>query len=119
MIPGERAKLPAKRDAGPAPAQLSADYRHASQPDRTSGAQVSVLFRPSLEEEPDLRDRWATMLANFANEESGVGVHKSFVNVLSELTPLEVNILDVVYSLGRANVDVAGTNRPFGTGILR
>jgi len=78
---------------------------------------VPLLEVATLEEEPDLRDRWATMLANFANEESGVEAHKSFVNVLSELTPLEVKILDVVYSLGRAHGNVAGTIRPFGTGI--
>ena len=62
---------------------------------------IPLLEAATIEEEPALRDRWATMLANFANESSGVEVHMSFVAVLAEMTPLEVAIIDRLFSIDR------------------
>lgn len=62
---------------------------------------VPLLEAATIEEEPDLRDVWATMLANFANTSSGVSVQKSFVSVLAELSPLEVAIVNTMYAFDR------------------
>lgn len=64
---------------------------------------VPLLEAATIEEEAQLRDVWATMLANFANGASGVSVHKSFVSVLAELSPLEVAIVNTIYTFDRAN----------------
>jgi hypothetical protein len=60
---------------------------------------VPLIEAGTIEEEPELRDRWASLLANFARADSGVSINKSFVTVLSELSPLEVRILEKIYTL--------------------
>ena len=60
---------------------------------------VPLLEAAAIEEQPELRDRWASLLANFANAGSGIQIHKSFVTVLAELSPLEVGIMDKIYAL--------------------
>ena len=48
---------------------------------------VPLLECAAIEEMADLRERWAALLASFANADSGTTIHKSFVTVLAELPP--------------------------------
>lgn len=60
---------------------------------------VPLLQAATLEDDDSLQDRFAALLVNAANEASGVEVHRSFVEILSQITPLEARILDVIYAL--------------------
>lgn len=56
---------------------------------------VPLIESASLEEDDDLTDRWAALLANAAG--GTVGVPPSFPSVLRELEPVEAMMLDYVY----------------------
>lgn len=60
---------------------------------------IPLLQEGSLEDDPYMQDHWAQMLANAANSQSGVEVSRSYIDILSQLNPLEIRILDTVYSL--------------------
>lgn len=60
---------------------------------------LPILQGASIEEDDWLQDQWARLLVNAANKDSGVEVHRSFVSILSELSPLEAQILNVIYDL--------------------
>lgn len=70
----------------------AADMTPKEVPLRTS---VPLLEAASLEEDEDLQDRWASLLANAAG--GIVDVPPSFANVLRELDPVSAKILDFVY----------------------
>lgn len=60
---------------------------------------VPLLEAASLVEDDDLSERWANLLVNFAAQESGVSVQRSFITVLQELNSLDAIILEKIYSL--------------------
>lgn len=60
---------------------------------------IPLLQAGSIEEDDELQDRWARLLVNAANAGSGVSVHRSYIAILEQLTPLEAQIVDVVYAL--------------------
>lgn len=60
---------------------------------------VPLLQGASLEENNELQDRWAALLVNAANANSGVDIHRSFIEILGQVSPLEAKILDTLYSL--------------------
>jgi hypothetical protein len=55
---------------------------------------VPILMNGSLEDDDDLIDKWAGLLASAA---SGYSVHSSFPRILAELTSAEAKILDAMY----------------------
>ncbi|HEU0141871.1 MAG TPA: Abi-alpha family protein, partial [Bryobacteraceae bacterium] len=57
-----------------------------------------LLDAASLEEEPDLQDLWAKLLANCADPERKEPVSTIFLNVLRELTVIEAQFLDHIVS---------------------
>jgi hypothetical protein len=57
---------------------------------------LPILENASVEEEEDLHDRYANMLANAANPAEG-GVHPAFPEILRELSATEARFLDAVY----------------------
>jgi hypothetical protein len=60
---------------------------------------VPLLEAATLEESPELRDIWASLITNFTNEDSKIGIEKSFVTVLRDLSPLDVLIFEKIYSM--------------------
>jgi hypothetical protein len=65
-----------------------------------------LLESASLQENPDLQDIWAKLLANAANPEYEGEVLLAFVSMLKELTPREVKFLDCLYeAIERVPVD--------------
>lgn len=60
---------------------------------------VPLVEAAALEESDDLRELWANMLANFADQNSEVIANKSFVTVMKDLSPLDVAILNKIYSM--------------------
>lgn len=58
---------------------------------------VSILENGSLEEDENTQDRWAALLANAADPEKRYSVKPSFAEILKELSPLEVMLLDRIF----------------------
>lgn len=60
---------------------------------------IPLLQGATLEDDDSLQDRWAQLLVNAANADSGLTVDRSFVNILEQLSPIEGQILDTIYAL--------------------
>lgn len=59
---------------------------------------IPLLQAATIEDDDSLQDLFAALLVNAANAASGVEVHRSFIEILSQITPLEARILNVIYS---------------------
>lgn len=72
-----------------------------SDPDRAVPLKIAIpLFQgASVEEDGSLQDLWANLLINAAYRKSGVEVQRAYVEILSQLSPTEAQILDKVYAL--------------------
>jgi hypothetical protein len=69
---------------------------------------IPLLQAATIEEDDSLQDRWAALLVNAANADSGVEVHRSFVEILGQITSFEARILDTIYSLSFEEARHAG-----------
>lgn len=83
--------------------QRSAEFLHQrglTQPTRKVPLQIAIplMQAGSLEENDDLRDRWAALLVNAADASSNIEVTRSFITILEDLTPLDASILEKIYS---------------------
>lgn len=58
---------------------------------------VPLLEAGALEEDPDMAERWASLLASAANPNGKEIVEPSFVDILKQLSPLQAKILDAIY----------------------
>lgn len=56
---------------------------------------VPIVQNSGLEEDENMQDKWANMLANAAT--GNVEVSPNYAAILNELSPLEVSILDKIY----------------------
>ncbi len=70
-------------------------------PTRAIPLKIAVpLFQgASLEDNDDLQDMWARLLVNAADEKGGIDMKRVYIDILERLTPLEAQILSVIYSL--------------------
>ena len=57
---------------------------------------VPLFEAASLEEDDDLQDNWARLLANAADGDSGVEVRRRFVSILQDFGPLESKLLSML-----------------------
>ena len=60
---------------------------------------VPLLQAAALEEDRYLQELWAALLVNFANDDSGVALSRSYIDILERLSPLEAKILQTIYTL--------------------
>jgi hypothetical protein len=60
-----------------------------------------IVDTASLEEDDALQDKWAALLANAAGHEDAI--HPSFVEVLKQISALEAQFLDALFSLRHHN----------------
>lgn len=60
---------------------------------------IPLFQEASLEENDEMQDRWAMLLVNAANADFGSDIHRSYIDILKQITPLEAKILDAIYSL--------------------
>lgn len=56
---------------------------------------VPIIQNSSLEEDSNMQDKWASMLANATTNK--VDVSPNYAAILNEISPLEVSILDGIY----------------------
>lgn len=68
-------------------------------PSRPVPMKVAIpLFQAAfLEEDNELQDRWARLLVNAADAESGTDVTRAFVEILESFGPLEAEVLRAIY----------------------
>lgn len=57
-----------------------------------------LLEYSSWEEDADMQTKWASLLANYANPEFSNDINLCYVEILNQLTPIEVKILDILYN---------------------
>jgi hypothetical protein len=69
---------------------------------------IALLEAASLEDDDDLQDMYARLLANATTDGTGVEARRTFVSILQDLTPLDVHLLSMIY---RAPTGPAGTVR--------
>jgi len=60
---------------------------------------IPLMQAASLEEDDDLQDLFAKLLINAANEDSGVNIKRTYIDILERINPLEAQILDTIYSM--------------------
>lgn len=71
---------------------------------------VPLFSEATLEENEELQTRYAALLVNAANSDGSVEVRRLHVEILSQLGPIEIMILDALY----AGLDIPGS----GEGVL-
>ena len=60
---------------------------------------IPLLQGASLEEDDELQDRWAKLLVNAADEDSGIDVSRIYITILERITRFEAQVLDKIYSV--------------------
>jgi len=58
---------------------------------------ADFLDKCSWEEDEDMKERWASLLANSVSEDQKKQPYLSFVRILNELSPIEANFIDLMY----------------------
>lgn len=53
----------------------------------------------SLEEDDDLQDLWINLLVNAANKDSGVSLQRVYIDMLQNMSSLDVQVLQKIYAL--------------------
>lgn len=58
---------------------------------------ASLLEYSSWEENTNMRKKWSALLANYANSKLSNDINLCYVEILNQLTSMEVKILDILY----------------------
>jgi len=68
-------------------------------PDRAIPPKLAIplLEGAALEDNDDLQDRWANLLVNAAKSDSGIELRRVYIEILSQISPLEAQVLDKIY----------------------
>lgn len=69
---------------------------------------IFLFQRASLEDDDVLQDRWAIWLANAAYGGSNLEVRRAYVEILAQIDPLEVQMVDKIYALPSERIRHAG-----------
>ncbi len=59
---------------------------------------IPLLSAASLEEDDFLQDIWAKLLVNFTIEKSGIEASRVYIDILEQLSSLDVKIMNTIYS---------------------
>lgn len=80
-------------------------------PNRTVPMKIAIpLFQAAIvEDDDDLQSIWANLLVNAADKDSGVEVTRNFVSILQDISFVEVQILEKIYSITEAPDDAFWT----------
>ena len=73
---------------------------------------VPLLEAGALEEDDEMAERWASLLASAATATGKQTVEPSFIEILRQLTPLQARILDAIYQhIEKSQIPVAEWNQ--------
>jgi hypothetical protein len=59
---------------------------------------LPLVQAASLESDPVLAEKWAALLANAADPAKRIAMHPSYADVLRQLSPLDAQVLQFIYS---------------------
>src|SRR3989344_9050566 len=76
-------------------AQLFIDESGLSKSQIPMNIAIPLLEKGSLEEDTNMQDKWASLLANATT--GNISVTPKYISILSELSPIEASLLDKVY----------------------
>ncbi|UBR47341.1 Abi-alpha family protein [Aeromonas veronii] len=60
---------------------------------------VALFEYATLEEDNELQDLWARLLVNGTNKMTGIKIERAFIEILAQISSLEANILQKIYSI--------------------
>lgn len=63
------------------------------------GFAVDAIEQGSLEDDDELQDLWARLLANAARADSGIQPRRSYISILKDLTALDALVFQKIYEL--------------------
>lgn len=69
---------------------------------------VALFEYATLEESDDLQDLWAHLLVNGTTKSTGISIERSFIEILAQISPVEAQILKVIYALPFEETQHAG-----------
>lgn len=69
---------------------------------------IPIIQNGSLEEDDELQDRWASLLVNSADADSGTEMRSAFISILKDLTSLDAINLQQLYSYAAITIRTAG-----------
>lgn len=58
---------------------------------------IPLFEAASLEEDDYLQDLWINLLVNAVDEERGIDIQRSYIDILERLTPMEAKIMKKIY----------------------
>ncbi|MDY6990690.1 MAG: Abi-alpha family protein [Thermodesulfobacteriota bacterium] len=61
---------------------------------------IPLMWHASLEDEKSVQEMWASLIANATDSDKRLNIKKVFVDILSNLEPIDTLVLRDVYSLG-------------------
>ncbi|MFA4918358.1 MAG: Abi-alpha family protein [Thermodesulfovibrionales bacterium] len=67
---------------------------------------IPLIQAAFLEENDELQDRWAALLVNASNINSGIDVKKAYISILEDMSPFDANILEKICSVPLQNQHV-------------
>lgn len=70
---------------------------------------IPLLEEGSLADSNEIQDRWAMLLANAADAR-GPEIRRAYVGILSEMTPLDAYLLDMIYDADAAFTPIENMN---------
>jgi Abortive infection alpha len=73
---------------------------------------VPLIQNATLEEDDFLQDRWAALLVNAANANFDIEIRRAYLGMLAELTALDVEILEAIYTLPDETKSVVTSELP-------
>lgn len=66
---------------------------------------LPILENASTEDDEDLHDRWANLLANAARELGDQRIYATFADILRLLTPDQARLVDVIHEISFAEIE--------------
>lgn len=67
---------------------------------------IPIMLEGSLEEDDELQDIWAQLLANAADASSGVEVQHVFLSILKDLSSQGARVLGLIYSVSESDAQI-------------
>jgi hypothetical protein len=64
---------------------------------------LQILDQATLEEDDELQDRWAFLLVNGGDANSGIELRRAFISILKDLGSFDANLLEKIFSSPHAN----------------
>jgi Abortive infection alpha len=72
---------------------------------------LPLIQAASIENDDDLQDLYARLLATATNPDNKIGAKRAFVSILQELGPLEVLLIDKIYSAPNTPANIVRTGK--------